>query len=377
MVPTENAQLLGRWLHQNADHAVIVLGIDGRIQQWLGASERLFGYSAAQAVGQPGAILFTEEDRQRGLPEMELQEALHSPRSEDDRWHVRRDGSRVYVMGSAVAVRDEHGQPMGIVKMLLDRTDKRSYLEALENRLREQADTKAYKEVAVTTLAHELRNPLAPLANAVQLLRLTPGAQGIELPLGIIERQLDALRRLVDDLGDAGRVSSHKMSLQLEHTDLATLLRELASGMSSEFQGHQLALTVLLPPTPILLELDRGRIQQAVMNLLSNALRYTPAGGQVWLKGTVEPSHAVIRVSDTGIGLAPETLPHIFELFTRAPSAESLAPSGMGIGLALVKQIAELHGGAVEVRSDGPGKGCEFSLRLPSHRYPLAPDRTT
>ncbi|NML17441.1 PAS domain-containing sensor histidine kinase [Azohydromonas caseinilytica] len=377
MAPTENARVLDRWLHQNADHAVIVIGLDGRIQQWLGACERLFGYSAAQAVGQPGAVLFTEEDRQRGLPELELQEALHSPRSEDDRWHVRRDGSRVYVIGSAVAVRDEHGQPMGFVKMLLDRTDKRSYLEALENRLREQANTKAYKEVAVTTLAHELRNPLAPLSNAVQLIRLTPGAQNIELPLGIIERQLDALRRLVDDLSDAGRVSSHKMSLHREQTDLAALLRELASGMSSEFQGRQLTLTVLLPPTPILLELDRGRLQQAVMNLLSNALRYTPAGGQVWLKGTVEVDHAVIRVSDTGIGLAPETLPHIFELFTRAPSAESLAPSGMGIGLALVKQIAELHGGAVEVRSDGPGKGCEFSLRLPSHRHRLGPDRTT
>ncbi len=377
MVPTENAQVLGRWLHQNADHAVIVIGLDGRIQQWLGAAERLFGYSAAEAVGQPGAMLFTEEDRQRGLPDLELEEALHSPRAEDDRWHVRRDGSRVYVMGSVVAVRDGHGQAMGFIKMLLDRTDKRSYLEALENRLREQANTKAYKEVAVTTLAHELRNPLAPLSNAVQLIRLTPGVQGIQLPLDIIERQLDALRRLVDDLGEAGRVSSHKMSFHLEQTDLAVLLRELASGMSSEFQGRQLTLTVLLPPAPILLELDCGRIRQAVMNLLSNALRYTPAGGQVWLKGTVEVSHAVIRVSDTGIGLAPETLPHIFELFTRAPSAESLAPSGMGIGLALVKQIAELHGGAVEVRSDGPGKGCEFSLRLPVHRHQPSLDRTT
>ena len=147
--------------------------------------------------------------------------------------------------------------------------------------------------------------------------------------------------------------------------------------MGEDCRRRQLTLTVLLPPAPILLELDCGRIRQAVMNLLSNALRYTPAGGQVWLKGTVEVSHAVIRVSDTGIGLAPETLPHIFELFTRAPSAESLAPGGMGIGLALVKQIAELHGGAVEVRSDGPGKGCEFSLRVPSHRHPLTSDRPT
>ncbi|WP_119157138.1 PAS domain-containing sensor histidine kinase [Caldimonas tepidiphila] len=359
-------RLLELWLRQTQDHALILMDLDGRVRHWLGAAERIFGYTATEMIGQGGDILFTEEDRQRGLPVLELQEALHSPRADDDRWHVRRDGTRIWVSGSAVALRDAHGQAIGFAKVVRDHTDKRTYVETLENRLRELANAKAYKEVAVTTLAHELRNPLAPLFNAVQLIRLTPACtEAIAHPLKIIERQLDALRRLVDDLADAGRAATGKLRLHPERIDLGVLLDDLASGLRPQFEARGLALHLLVPPAPILVELDRGRFQQAVTNLLTNALRYTPSGGQVWLKATVEASQVVVRVLDTGVGLAPETLPHIFELFTRAPSAESLEPDGMGIGLALVKQIAELHGGSVEVRSEGPGKGSEFSLRLP------------
>lgn len=358
-------QLLEMLLRQTPDHAVVLIGLDGRIEHWLGASERIFGYGAAEMEGQSAEVLFTEEDRQRGLPALELEEALRSPRADDDRWHVRRDGTRIWVSGSVIVLRDEQGRVVCYAKVVRDLTDRRAYVETLENRLQDLANVKAYKEVAVTTLAHELRNPLAPLYNAVQLIRLTPGMEAIAHPLRIIDRQLEALRRLVDDLADAGRIATGKLRLQLERVDLAVLLEEVADGMRAEFAARHLTLELIVPSVPIHLELDRGRFQQALTNLLTNALRYTPAGGTVWVKATVEPNLVVVRVRDTGIGLSAETLPFIFNLFTRSPSAEVLAPGGMGIGLALVKQIVELHGGSLDVRSEGAGKGSVFSMRLP------------
>lgn len=358
-------ELLGMWLRQTPDHALIFIALDGRITHWRGAAEKIFGYSAAEIEGQPTDILFTQEDRQRGLPAFELEEALKSPRAEDERWYVRHDGLQIWVSGSVAALRDERGEVVGFLKAARDRTNKRSYVQGLENRVSDLANSSAYKEVAVTTLAHELRNPLAPLVNAVHLIRLTPGSQHLAHPLQIIDRQIEALRRLVDDLADAGRVATGSLRLRLEQADLTALLQDLVDSMRPEFEARRLTLTLLVPLSPVVIEMDRARIHQAALNLMGNALRYTSPGGFVWLKATVEGAHAVVRVQDTGVGLSAETMPHIFNLFTRAPSAERMAPSGMGIGLALVKQIAELHQGAVSVSSEGLGKGSEFTLRLP------------
>jgi PAS domain S-box-containing protein len=363
----ELARIFGDILDQTPDTGLIVMDPSGRIVQWLGAARLIFGYTADEAVGQHGEILFTLEDRQRGMVELELQEALRTPRAEDDRWHLRKDGARVWISGSAIGLRDSAGQPYAVAKIVRDFTDRRIYVEALEQRLVERERVSAYKEVSVATLAHELRNPLDPLSNAVRMIRMAaPSRQSLDVPIAIIERQIATLSRLVEDLLDAGRVSAGTMRLQMTpDVELNALLAGLAEGLRPQFEGRRITLEFLSPEAPIHVEADCERLSQAITNLLTNAMKYTPAGGTVWLKSTVEEKRAVVRVQDTGVGLSADVLPCLFKLFTRGHEAAKMAPEGMGIGLSVVKQIVALHNGTLDVRSEGVGKGAEFSLHLP------------
>ena len=367
-------ELLALFVEQTPDLGFIFLDLDRKIRHWLGASAQIFGYSAAEIVGRSGDILFTEEELERGIPELEMDEALRTPRAEDDRWHLRKDGTRVFISGSAIALRDERGEPFLVVKVIRDHTDRRSYVETLEHRLDDRERARAFKEVSVAALAHELRNPLAPLAHAMQLVRMVCKGPAVEQPLAIIDRQMAALQRLVDDLVAAGRVTTGRLALKLDTFDLNEFLHETAEAMRSEFQTRGIDLTVITPPSPISIEADRLRLQQALTNLLTNAARYTPRGGKAWLKSTVEANLAVFRVQDTGVGLDKESLPYIFDLFTRGPGADGLAPSGMGVGLSVVKHIIEQHSGALDVRSEGIGKGAEFSVHLPFTQKAPRPD---
>ena len=358
-------RLLRLLMAQTPDTGVILHDLDRRIRHWLGASETILGFSAEEMTGQLVDVLFTEEDRQRGIPQLESDNAMRSPRSEDDRWHVRKDGSRVFLSGSAVALRDDGGEPVAIAKVFRDLTDRRAYVEALEHRLDDRERDRISKEVSLASLAHELRNPLAPLRHATQMIRLLCKEEVVRQPLAIVDRQMAALQRLVDDLVDAGRVATGHLTLQVEPLELNSLVSDVAAAAQADFDDKAIELIVIVPSAPIWVEADRTRIQQVLQNLLSNAMRYTPAGGRVWIKNTVEPKQAVVRVEDTGVGLDAESLPYIFNLFTRGPQAEALAPTGLGIGLSVVKHIVEQHAGALDVRSDGVGKGAEFSVRLP------------
>jgi PAS domain S-box-containing protein len=363
--------LLRLLMAQTPDTGVILLDLDRRVLHWLGASERIFGLSSADMTGQLIDGLFTPEDRQLGIPQLETDNAVQSRRSEDERWHLRKDGSRIFLSGSTVALRDRDGEPVAIAKVFRDFTDRRSYVETLEHRLDERRRERAFKEVSLAALAHELRNPLGPLRHAMQMIRLACDDDVVHRPLAIVDRQMAALQRLVEDLVDAGRVATGQLTLRMEPVELNSLVAEVGAASKAEFEDKGIELIVLAPSAPITVEVDGTRLQQVLHNLLSNALRYTPRGGRVWIKNTVEPTHAVIRVQDTGVGLDAGSLPYIFDLFTRGPEAATLAPAGLGIGLSVVKQIVEQHGGALDVRSDGVGQGAEFSVRLPlEQRYP-------
>jgi two-component system CheB/CheR fusion protein len=353
------------FVQQTPDVGLILLDLERRITHWMGAANVIFGYAEEEVLGQSADLLFCEEDRQRGMPQLEMDEALRSPRAEDDRWHVRQDGTRLWISGSMIALRDEQGRPIALLKVVRDLTDRRTYVETLEHRLADRDRGKALRDVSVAALAHELRNPLGPLAHAVRMIRMTCDTDAVVQPLKIIDRQMAALKRLVDDLLDAGRVAVGTLQMNLEALDLNALLQDLHDALEPAFEEHGLSLHLIVPPTPICVEADRVRLEQALGNLLHNAMRYTPAGGDVWLKGTVEGNLAVMRVQDTGVGLSADTLPYIFDLFTRGSQAEQMAPSGMGVGLSVVKHIVQQHQGAIEVRSEGVGKGAEFSIRLP------------
>jgi PAS domain S-box-containing protein len=222
------------------------------------------------------------------------------------------------------------------------------------------------KDEFLAILAHELRNPLAPVRNAVQIMRLTGSlSPELEWAREVIERQVQQMSRLVDDLLDISRITSGKIQLRRERIQLAAVVNSAveASRPLIDTLGHR--LSVRLPREPVLLDADFARLSQVVLNLLNNAAKYTEHGGRIWLTAEVEGARAVLRVRDTGIGIPADMLPRIFEMFAQVDRSLERSQGGLGIGLTLVQELVEMHGGEVEALSAGPGRGSEFVVRLP------------
>ncbi len=259
------------------------------------------------------------------------------------------------------------GAGRGRVAILLnDITERKRAQQDLERLAAELAESDRRKTEFLATLAHELRNPLAPISNGLQLMRTAfgnPAAQ--EKVRGMMERQLKQLVRLVDDLLDVARISSGKVELKRERIALAPVLHGAveASMPLINAGGHEIAVDI--PAQDIELVADPTRLGQVVCNLLNNAAKYTPNGGRIELSARRDGDAVAISVADTGIGIAPEALPHLFEMFTQVGRDRDRSQGGLGIGLALVRRLVELHEGSVSAESAGPGRGCKFTLRLP------------
>lgn len=273
----------------------------------------------------------------------------------------RPDGQRLTALAHANPIHDEGGNLLGAVNVLVDISDRKRDEDALR-----EADRS--KNEFLATLAHELRNPLAPIRAAVKILELkanvTPESQSA---LDVIDRQTRQMTRLIDDLLDIARITSNKLELRKERIELRDVLKAAVetSQPLMEQRGHE--FIVEADAEPIYLDGDLVRLAQVISNLLNNAAKYTERGGRIWLTAAKQDGHAVVTVRDTGIGIAPEVLPLIFEMFTQAGRTMTGAPGGLGIGLTLVRRLVHMHGGAITVQSDGPGKGSEFIISLPMH----------
>ncbi len=234
----------------------------------------------------------------------------------------------------------------------------------LHERVRELAEADRRKDEFLATLAHELRNPLAPIRMAVSLVRSRPSGESVRY-LDVIERQAENLSRLVDDLLDVARVTSGKIELRKEEVDIATVVGSAVEATRHLIDLRRHAAAVTLPAHPVHVLGDLVRLEQVLVNLLTNAAKYTPCGGQLWL--TVEPSgdDVELRVRDTGVGIAPELLDRVFDLFQQAERSLDRAEGGLGIGLTVARTLVEMHGGTIEARSGGAGRGAEFVVRLP------------
>jgi two-component system CheB/CheR fusion protein len=357
-------RLLDLWPQQEPQYAVLCIDLDGVVVGVSGAATRVLGYQRNELLGQPIAILFNDHDLQHRLDRHEREVALSAGSSEDDRWHVRKDGSRVWMGGSLTAIRDSDGLCIGFVKVLRNRTDWRAQIESLENRVAALREALQHKDRELTTLAHELANPLGPLTQACHLLDRTDPSEAPRLH-AVIGRQLEILRRLVGDLRDLVGPGHPPHVLAVQSFVLQELLQQLVQSCQESAHVHGLTLELLASEVPLWLEADPSRVYQIVLNLVTNAIKYTPAGGRIWVKATVEADSAVVRVEDTGVGISPDMLPRIFDLFTQEPASRHLSEGGMGVGLAVVKQLVDQHGGTVDVRSDGRGQGSDFTVRLP------------
>jgi signal transduction histidine kinase len=228
-----------------------------------------------------------------------------------------------------------------------------------------QADRRKNEFLAM--LAHELRNPLAPIRNAAQILqRLSGDNPAVVAASAILERQVKHMVRLVDDLLDVSRITRGRIELRKGCVDLGVALHDAVEAARSLFTDLDQTLIVKGPSRPLQLDADPSRLAQIIGNLLSNANKFTPAGGHVWVSATREGEEAVIRVKDDGIGLAHDELTRIFELFAQVDTSLERSQSGLGIGLTLVRNLVELHDGTVEAQSEGLGKGSDFTVRLPA-----------
>jgi PAS domain S-box-containing protein len=363
---TDVAKQLELFADQAKDIAIVFLDADGAVVYWSRGAERVFGHTAPEVLGAPLDVLFTPEDVANGVPALERAIAAHDGTSEDDRWMLRKDGSRLWASGAVVALRDEHRQVVGYGKMLRDRTEVREQIETLRNLLASAEAASARKDVFLSTLSHELRNPLAPLLNATHLIRLSV-TPGLEQPLRIIERQIDVLRRLIDDLLEVSRINTGKIGMKTQRLALVAVLDEVTHSMAPAVERKRQRLELLVPAHELVVDGDHDRLVQVFVNLVTNASKFTPDGGTIWIKAATEGDEAVVRVEDTGMGIVPEMLPRIFDLFTQVQSTAS--HEGLGIGLAVVKDLVTRHGGTVQVESQGLGKGSEFSVRLPLARH--------
>ncbi len=248
--------------------------------------------------------------------------------------------------------------------LAVERLRSEAALRQSERALRE-ADRR--KDEFLAMLAHELRNPLAPIRNAAQVLKLVGAADGRQRwAREVIERQTQHLTRLVDDLLDVSRITRGKVKLAREPLELATIVHRAVEASRPLIDARRHQLTVALPPEPVRLEGDLTRLVQVVGNLLNNAAKYTDEGGRIHIEAAAENGEAVIRVRDNGMGLPPDLLPHVFDLFTQADRSLDRSQGGLGVGLTLARRLVELHGGRVEARSEGPGQGSEFIVRLPA-----------
>lgn len=275
---------------------------------------------------------------------------------------VRSDGCERWLQSVARIVRDPAGGVFRLYGSNVDITDRVRTEEALR-------DADRRKDEFLATLAHELRNPLAPLRNSLHVLRLT-GADATARARAVetMERQVHHLVRLVDDLLEISRITRGKIELRKEPVELTAIVRGAVETVDGTMHSSRHRLTISLPPGPVMLEVDPVRLSQVLANLLHNAAKYTDEGGQIWLTAGMEEDIVKISVRDTGMGIPAEMLPRVFDLFAQVDHTLGRAQGGLGIGLALVKRLIQLHGGSVEARSDGPGKGSEFLVRLPRPR---------
>ena len=466
------------------DYAIFTLDIEGVIDGWNSGAERLFGYAEAEVVGQHERLLYTPEDAAEKIPEREMKKAGAEGRAVNERWHVRKDGSRFWGSGLVQPLRAE-GRVVGFLKIMRDMTEARLADERLreaESRFRTLADnspvliwqtdgggvtfvnrqyldyfgqpvgavagmgwakllhpndatgyTTAYlsaftqhkryeytcrfrrhdgeyrwlqnigtpqfggpggsfvgfigcsldvtdsklaaealveadrkKDEFLATLAHELRNPLAPLRNGLQIMKLAGGdAAAVEKSRSMMERQVGQMSHLIDDLMDLSRISRGKIALQKMRLKLAEAVQDAVDTARPliEERGHELVVDV--PPEPLYVDADRTRLSQILGNLLNNAAKYTDRGGRIRVAVERQGSDVVVAVEDNGVGIPAHLLTTVFDMFAQVDRSLEKSQGGLGIGLNIVKRLVEMHDGSIVAESDGHGAGSRFVVRLP------------
>ena len=340
------------------DYAIYMLDPQGVITSWNAGAERITGYARGEIIGRHFSRFYSDEDIEAGRPWEELATARRDGRAEDTSWRLRKDGERFWARVVVTPVHDAEGELRGFAKVTQDLTEQRR-LQDLEKAARNVNEF-------IATLAHELRNPLAPIRSAVEVMaRLGPADPAQQTLRETIDRQSGQLARIVDDMIDISRITRGGLAINRTPVDLAEVLRRALETAAPLIQASQHRLEVQLAREPLMVEGDMHRLTQVLANVLNNAARYTPRGGEISVRAQREDGWSLVQVRDTGRGIDRDMLERIFDMFVQGRSPIERIGSGLGVGLALARRIAELHGGSLTARSEGENRGSEFILRLP------------
>jgi two-component system CheB/CheR fusion protein len=371
----QTTELLSAWIDSARDYAIILVDPDGRVSSWNIGAERILGYAEGEAIGQSVALFFLPEDREHGVPQREIERALANGRASDDRWHMRKDGSRFWCSGVLMRVGNDLESPDGFVKVMRDLTERKLMEERLRARTEELIAADRRRNEFLAMLSHELRNPLAPIMTSVYLLRerAPDNDPVVREAREMIERQAQRMKHLLDGLLDIARLALNRIELHKVPMELGEVVARAVETSRPTLDELRHELTIAADPQPMPMLADPVRLEQTVAALLSNAARFSDPGGRISITVGRDAGHAVVRVRDSGVGMEPEMLERAFELFAQADQGLARTAGGLGIGLALARSLARLHGGTLEGLSEGRGHGSEFVLRLPI----IAPDADT
>ncbi|NML31110.1 PAS domain-containing hybrid sensor histidine kinase/response regulator [Paraburkholderia antibiotica] len=340
------------------DYAIFMLDPQGFVISWNSGAARIKGYTHDEIVGRHFSLFYVPEEAAAGKPARELAIARQIGTVEDEGWRVRKDGTTFWANVIITAVYDEARQLRGFAKVTRDLTERRQReeLERSGERMRE----------FLATLAHELRNPLAPVRNAVGAMQMETGLSPVlARARDLIDRQVSHLTRLVDDLLDIGRIMSDKVELRISRVDLAELVERAIEAARPFTDAREQNVIAHVPAEPVIIRGDLTRLVQVLQNLLHNASKFSPPGSVIDVLGRVDFRMAVLEVRDAGCGIPVRSLDKIFELFAQEKENQGLGEGGLGIGLTLCKSLIEMHGGSIVASSEGPGLGSTFTLSLP------------
>lgn len=348
------------------DYAVILLDTQGTILSWNRAARLIFGHTAEAVVGHSADLLFTEADREAGVFGAELRMAIAQGRTEDARWMLRADGTRLWAQGTVVPLPDERGVLAGFCKVVHDSTAIHNAEQELRAAKDEAERANHAKDRFIAVLSHELRTPLAPIAAAIPVLqRAADVPDRFSHLLPMIARNVELEARLIEDLLDLTTLAAGKLVLRKEAVAVHGLLHEVVQMLNADLGEKQLDLVVTLDTQEATVWADSARLQQVIWNLLRNAVKFTPARGRIEIRTAVSETLFELQCIDSGIGIEASALPRIFDPFEQVDKEVSRRFGGLGLGLSIARGIADQHGGTLTAASAGLGHGATFTLRLP------------
>ncbi|MEC5406106.1 CheR family methyltransferase [Paraburkholderia sp. MPAMCS5] len=361
------------------DYAIIIQDRAGKIASWNAGAERIFGYPEEEVVGRDIELIYEQNDRQAFVPARERDTAEKEGRADDERWHRTRDGRRIYCSGVVTPITDTAFS--GFAKILRDLTARKMHEDASREALareqaaREQAlSANQLKDEFIAVLSHELKHPLNLIGVKAEMLPRLPEVRHIAAvreAASSIRHAVRSQAQIIDDLLDLSRIQTGKLALEVSRVDLSAMLTNIADTCEEDVHARGIAMEIEVPDEPAITLADPVRCEQIIWNLVSNALKFTDAGGRIHLRLAHEGRMLRLDVTDDGQGIDPSVLPHVFEMFRQGPRTR--VSGGLGIGLALVRQLVEMHGGRISAESDGPGAGTVMTVWLPSVSDERAP----